>query len=180
MLARLYKYNFDPNQPRDDHGRWDNGGGSSSTVGPTETQVADASAGDLEVQHNVARTALRAVWQQSQKEGVEYGGFIYRRADGTYGATRTVSGWTGGIGRQEADVLMKEVPKGATITATFHTHVNNSLFSPEERENFSTLDITTSNKNNWDAYLGTAISGRLKYYNVREKGAPTDLGRLRE
>jgi hypothetical protein len=75
------------------------------------------------------------------------------------------------------DVVGSQIPPGATIAASYHTHVNNSFFTVLQRENFSATDISTSNAKGWDAYLGTGISGHLKHYSVKDK-TTRDLGRL--
>ena len=98
-LALLRKDNPDwADQPRNPAGESDGGQWSGDGNGSDESdQLAQGPNADLEAQHTTARNALSAVWKKSQQDRVEYGGFIYKNADGTYGTTSAVSGWTSGI-----------------------------------------------------------------------------------
>ena len=79
--------------------------------------------------------------------------------------------------QQTAEAVLQEIPEGATVTASYHTHINSPLATLREKENFSTRDIVTSRDRQWDAYMGTGISGHLLYYSFDEN-AVSDLGRL--
>ena len=88
------------------------------------TQVAETTLEGLKAQHEVARTAIASIWRQSQAEKRKYFGFIYRDQEGNYHATRAVPGVFMSVPQQTADALLQEIPEGATVTASYHTHFN--------------------------------------------------------
>lgn len=69
-----------------------------------------------------------------------YFGLIYRNPDGTCHATPAVPGVFTIVSASTIESAIKEVPEGATIAASYHTHVNTSAASVEGREEFSGRD----------------------------------------
>ena len=144
---------------------------------------AYAQQGDLSAQHEVARNALGKIIKKSIKEDAEYGGLIYQDLDGSILATDArTDGRSHGVNVAEK---LFDLPEGANILATYHTH---GAFSPGySNEQFSSYTnkqtgrlagyIGYSINNKIHAYLGTP-SKRLRFYNYGT-GKTSNLGRLK-
>ena len=118
-----------------------------------------------------AKAAIRDIWDKSQREGVEYGGWIYKNPDGTYSYTAPVTQgdpWGVNLGTP---------PNNAV--GHYHIHpgdppgADDENFSPEDRE-----DIRKRARDcpGFAGYLGTP-SGVIKKY-VPGKG-DSAIGRVR-
>ncbi|MGI9319304.1 MAG: DUF4329 domain-containing protein [bacterium] len=120
-------------------------------------------------QHNAARQVLNDVNPTSVAQNKEWGGYVYRNADGSYSYTNAVQG-------NATSVLLpapsSAAPNGSVTTASYHTH---AAFDPRyDNENFSPQDIISDELFGLDGYLATP-AGQFKYHNVRN-GRVTTLG----
>jgi len=120
------------------------------------------------------KAAIRDIWEQSQREGVEYGGWVYRNDDGTYSYTEPVRGTP-----DEVNFSDVGIPKGATHWGGYHTHVP---IPDGALENFSEVD------KNWvryycslPLYLGTpgGIIKKLEYDIFTNSYIEKAIGRVR-
>lgn len=108
-------------------------------------------------QHDAAFNVLNGINPVSVSENREYGGWIFREGNGTYGYTVPVRGVSDGVDPGAPT----SVPGGTTATAGYHTH---AAFDPRyDNENFSPQDIAFANGHRVDEYLGTP-AGAFKYY----------------
>ncbi len=120
----------------------------------------------LSAQHDAAFVALSGINPTSVRENREYGGWIYRNADGSFAHTAPVRGEPAGVDIGHPSV----VPAGTTATASYHTH---AAFDPRfDNENFSPQDILANRIFQVDGYLGTP-AGWMKYHDVRSGGIST-------
>jgi hypothetical protein len=106
----------------------------------------------------VARAVLNDINPVSIAQKREFGGFVFRNADGSFGNTAPIRG-------QAASVALPNpssaAPVGAVTTATYHTH---AAFDPRfDNENFSPTDIASDNFFGLDGYLGTP-AGAFKFH----------------
>lgn len=119
---------------------------------------------------NAARQVLNRINPVSVRENREYGGWIYRNGDGTYGFTGPVRGELASV-----DIgSPSSVPGGTVASASYHTHGG-----PDPRfdnENFSPSDILSDNLQRVDGYLGTP-AGFMKLHEFRN-GRISVLGRI--
>ncbi len=111
-------------------------------------------------QQQTARQVLNDVNPTSIAQNREWGGYIYRNADGSFSATNAVKGTA-------TSVLLPSpsnaAPTGAVTTASYHTH---AAFDPRyDNENFSPQDILSDALFRIDGYLATP-KGQFKYHNV--------------
>jgi hypothetical protein len=111
-------------------------------------------------QQQTARQVLNDVNPTSIAQNREWGGYIYRNADGSFSATNAVKGTA-------TSVLLPSpsnaAPTGAVTTASYHTH---AAFDPRyDNENFSPQDILSDTLFRIDGYLATP-KGQFKYHNV--------------
>lgn len=111
-------------------------------------------------QQQAARQVLNDVNPTSIAQNREWGGYIYRNADGSFSATNAVQGTA-------ISVLLPSpsnaAPSGAVSTASYHTH---AAFDPRyDNENFSPQDILSDTLFGIDGYLATP-KGQFKYHNV--------------
>jgi RHS repeat-associated protein len=67
-----------------------------------------------------AKAAIRYIWEQSQHEGVEYGGWIYGNEDGTYSFTKPVRGTPYEV---DPGDQAKVLPPGTFPAGGYRTHV---------------------------------------------------------
>jgi RHS repeat-associated protein len=116
------------------------------------------------------KAAIRDIWEKSQKEGAEYGGWIYKNPDGTYSYTAPVTQgdpWGVNLGTPPKNVV-----------GNYHIHPGNppgsddENFSPEDRENIRGWARRCPG---FAGYLGTP-SGVIKKY-VPGKG-DSAIGRV--
>ena len=124
---------------------------------------ADAEQGGFADQHEAARGILNEINPKSVRENREYGGWIVRSGDSTYGYT---SPRTGDID----SVSLGAKPGNAT--ATYHTHgsadprYDNEHFSPQDKRSDDIFGV--------DGYLATP-SGAFLFYDYRSRDV-TRLG----
>ena len=118
----------------------------------------------VEGQDNAAFQVLNRINPVSVRESREYGGFIYRNPNGSYGSTEPKRGQFKSINLGDVTI-----PNGTRRTASYHTHGDNN---PQyDNENFSPADIRADNAANIDGYLGTP-GGSMKHHDV-------ETGRIR-
>ncbi len=115
----------------------------------------------LSSQHAAARRVLNEINPVSVAQNREFGGYIFRNADGSYSSTSPIRG-------EAASVLLPPlsaaVPAGGTGAATYHTH---AAFDPRfDNENFSPTDIAADRAFSLDGYLATP-AGAFKYHELR-------------
>lgn len=101
---------------------------------------------------------LNGINPTSVRENREYGGWVYRNQDGSYGSSRPVRG-------QAASVTLPNprtsTPSGSRITASYHTHAG---FDPRfDNENFSPQDLRSDNALGIGGYLATP-GGTFQYH----------------
>ena len=112
---------------------------------PFQTDCGCATAGSFKGpsgQSKAAATALDAIYGKSQSEHTEYGGRIYKRADGSLGFTTPVKGGREPDGTPSVDVdagggVGSRIPAGTTNAGIYHTH---PLIPGYDGEIFSTAD----------------------------------------
>ena len=107
---------------------------------------------------DAAFAVLNRINPVSVRENREFGGWVYRNQDNTYGSSNPVRGGP-------ASVILPNpatsTPPGSTITASYHTH---AAFDPRfDNENFSPTDISTDNRLGIGGYLGTP-GGTFQYH----------------
>ncbi len=112
------------------------------------------------VQHDAGFMALNSINPKSVRENREYGGWIYRNADGSYSHTRPVKGDATSVDIGPPSVA----PVGTAATATYHTHA--AFDARFDNENFSPTDTLSDRFFGVDGYLGTP-AGFMKYHNVQ-------------
>jgi RHS repeat-associated protein len=131
-------------------------------------------------QDQTAAEALSVANPKSIKDNLEYGGYIYRTEDGTYGYTSPLAGTETGFSPSSAAGL---VPEGAVIVGDYHTHGDYSIVDSNGRivrtgdptrdhfnsDNFSTGDYRgikadAGGNRAYRGYLGTP-SGVFKAYD---------------
>lgn len=114
----------------------------------------------IRTQHDAARETLNRINPVSVRQNREYGAWVYRNRDGTFGYTQPIAG-----GVASVDIGPKSsVPRGTVATASYHTHGG-----PDPRynnEEFSPSDILSDNLQRVDGYLGTP-AGRFLYHEFR-------------
>jgi hypothetical protein len=120
-------------------------------------------------QQMAARQVLNEVNPKSIAQNREWGGYVYRNADGSYSFTNARQG-------NATSILLPSpqtaAPSGAVTTASYHTH---AAFDPRyDNENFSPQDILSDTLFRIDGYLATP-AGQFKYHNVRN-GRVSTLG----
>ena len=81
----------------------------------------------LSPQDQSAVNALDVGNPQSIKDNLEYGGFVYKKPDGSYGYTNPLQGTDQGFNPGNAIPL---VPGGSNIVGDYHTHGDYSLSDP--------------------------------------------------
>jgi hypothetical protein len=148
-------------------------GGGAATGGAGKKPKRDGFA----TQDEAARAALEESNPKSIKDNREYGGYIYKDRDGTYGYTKPIKGSEDGV-----DLGKTSVPAGKTEVGNYHTHGDYSIIDPKtgkivrtsdpkrddfDSDNFSQPDIDTdkvmgAGKPGYRGYLGTP-SGVFKY-----------------
>ena len=125
----------------------------------------------LDGQHAAARSALNTINPTSVAQNLEYGGYVYRNADGSYSTTAPISGTPISL---ELPPISVATPAGTTTTASYHTH---AAFDPRfDNENFSATDISTAVTFRLDGYLGTPM-GAFKWHQIRS-GRIITLGQI--
>ena len=113
---------------------------------------------------------------------MEYGGYIYKNSDGTYGYTTPLPGTEAGFDLSSANHL---VPKDSIIVGAYHTHADYSVYDPADptkiiRTSDPTLDDFNSDhfsqqdlrvftyqagtNSNYRGYLGTP-NGTFRAFN---------------
>ena len=122
--------------------------GSSSSDSSTRSQA----------ETDAAFAVLNRVNPQSIRENREFGGWIYRNQDNTFGSSTPVRGGAASVTLPSPAV---STPIGSTVTASYHTH---AAFDPRfDNENFSPQDIAADNSVGIGGYLGTP-GGTFQYH----------------
>lgn len=110
-------------------------------------------------QHEAAYRVVNRINPRSVRENREYGGWVYRNGDGSYGSTAPVRGTYDSV---NLGIPGQVVPSGTVATASYHTH---GAFDPRyDNENFSSQDFRVDAYWNVDGYLGTP-SGHFLYHD---------------
>ena len=175
------------------------GSGASSGAGPGADAGAAAGGGAgtggavnpgpvFATPDEAARAALNAANPQSIARNQEFGGVIYRDANGKYGYTGPVGGTDQGFDPSQAPA-----PPGTTVVGDYHTHGDYSTVDPAtgravrtndpskdqfNSDNFSPTDkagiaADAHGDPNYRGYLGTP-SGQFKSYDP-STGVVSDL-----
>ncbi len=141
--------------------------------------------GGFDTQHDAAKAALKAINETSIKEDVEYSGVIFEMEDGTFGYTiARTDGLSHAVNTMAAKGM---VPKGAKITANYHTHGDftsmrsNNSFSKEyvDRKTGQIKgDLGLARRRKMDAYLA-GYSNRVKYFSYADNKV-SSLGKLKK
>lgn len=121
--------------------------------------------------NQAAFEVLNEINPKSVSENVEYGGYIYRNADGSFASTEPIRGDVSSV---LLPPISSVVPGDAIACASYHTHAG-----PDPRfdnENFSPTDLATNVYFKLDGYLGTP-AGAFKLHNYRT-GQITTLGTI--
>lgn len=105
---------------------------------------------------DAAKDALRYICSMSRTADREYGGWIYRRRDGTFSYTPPVRGY-----KHDADFFQQPIPPGTIQVGSYHSHGD---YSGNDDEEYSYNDRRAA------AHLGTPAymvppSGHMKRYN---------------
>ncbi len=111
-----------------------------------------------QTEREAAFLVLNGINPTSVRENREYGGWVYRNQNGTYGSSSPVRG-------QAASVTLpspsSSTPSGSRITASYHTHAG---FDPRfDNENFSPQDLRSDNALGIGGYLATP-GGTFQYH----------------
>lgn len=123
------------------------------------------------VRNNAAFDIMNQINPLSVQQNREYGGWIYRNADNTYGYTSPIPGTVASVNIGNPAT---SVPAGTVANASYHTHGG-----PDPRfdnEHFSPQDITSDRLARVDGYLGTP-AGFLKLHDYLT-GKITVVGRI--
>ena len=143
------------------------GAGLAISSGSSSSDDAQRFAG----QHGAAYDVLNGINPRSVAENREYGGYIYRNADGSFSSTAPVKGTANSV---LLPPISSVIPGGANARASYHTHAG-----PDPRydnENFSPVDIAADIQFRLDGYLGTP-AGRFRFHDV-SAGTITTLGSI--
>jgi hypothetical protein len=108
--------------------------------------------------------AMQHANKESVKESREYGGWVYKNADGTYSYDPPVRG--------SKDGLTNMPSKGPDDVVWYHTHGSNDPGYDNENFSGATGDKGYSDANNADGYVATP-SGAIKKYDVTTKNVTT-------
>ncbi|MCF6219479.1 MAG: hypothetical protein L3J65_00045 [Robiginitomaculum sp.] len=140
---------------------------------------------------NLLAQEMRRALRDPRVERFELGGLIYRRADGTIGASPWVSGTSSGV-----DIFSAPIPAGATIIGGWHTHPTGTwAVDPitgaytSAGQYFSRNDLSIANPE----WVGRELDGGLAYsrsqrgflglglaLNANRPGVPRGLFFLRD
>ena len=118
-------------------------------------------------QNEAARKSLNDVNPVSIKQNREYGGYVFRNADGSYSSTEPIPGSTLNISLPDEMFI---TPSTSTTTAIYHTHGARGI------ETFSGLDFHWFRSSQLDGYVSTP-RGSFQYYNL-ESNRVFDLGKV--
>jgi hypothetical protein len=132
------------------------GAGVSLSSGSNSTDDAERFAG----QNEAAFKVLNGINPRSVAENREYGGYVYRNADGSFANTNPVKGTVNSV---TLPPISQVVPSSARVRASYHTHAG-----PDPRydnENFSLTDLSANDFFGIDGYLGTP-GGLFKFHDL--------------
>jgi len=144
---------------------------SSGSSGQDEANREVPFAVDIQAQHDAARAVLNNINPVSVRQNVEFGGYIFQAADGSYASTAPIRGEVASV---TLPLPQFAIPSGTRARASYHTHAG-----PDPRfdnENFSPTDLASDVEFNLDGYLGTP-AGRFRYHEVAT-GRISTLGRI--
>ena len=111
-------------------------------------------------QNGAAKQVLNELNPRSIQQNREWGGYVSRRADGTYSSTPGIPGEAASVSLPAPE---NAVPGGSIATASYHTH---GAFDPRyDNENFSPQDIFSDIIFGLDGYLGTP-QGQFKFHDL--------------
>lgn len=97
-----------------------------------------------------AFNVLNGINPTSVRQNREFGGWVYRNQDGTYGSSTPVRGEAASVTLPNP---VTSTPSGSRITASYHTHAG---FDPRfDNENFSPQDLRSDNSLGIGGYLAT-------------------------
>jgi uncharacterized Zn-binding protein involved in type VI secretion len=150
------------------------GGGISGSSGSSKEPKRDG----FKSSDAAAKAALKEANPKSIKANKEYGGLIYKKADGTYGYTKPAAGTGDSFNPHKIST-----PPGTTVVGDYHTHGDYSVEGKDgnpvrtsnpkkddyNSDNFSDDDILgitddAKGKSEYRGYLGTP-SGTFKVFD---------------
>ncbi len=109
-------------------------------------------------EREAAFIVLNGINPTSVRENREYGGWVYRNQDNTYGSSNPVRGEAASVTLPNPET---STPSGSRITASYHTHAG---FDPRfDNENFSPQDIRSDIALGIGGYLATP-GGSFQYH----------------
>ena len=109
-------------------------------------------------QEEAAFRVLNQINPVSVRESREFGGYVYRNPNGSYGYTNPKRGQYKSINLGDV-----RIPNGTRRTASYHTHGNDD---PQYvNEEFSPTDIRSNRLSGIDGYLGTP-AGKMKFFDL--------------
>ncbi len=118
-------------------------------------------------QNEPARQVLNGINPTSVAQNREFGGYVYRNADGSFSATQPIPGEAASVSLPPP---ASAAPQGAVTTASYHTH---AAFDPRfDNENFSPQDIISDILFRIDGYLGTP-AGQFKFFDLSSRQITT-------
>jgi len=127
---------------------------SSGGGGETDSKARFAT------QNESAKDVLNAINPQSIAENREYGGYVYRNADGSYSSTNPIKGEVASVSLPDP---RSAAPSRAVTTASYHTH---AATDPRYvNEEFSPQDILSDTIFGLDGYLATP-RGQFRFHDV--------------
>lgn len=107
---------------------------------------------------DVAFAVLNRINPVSVEQNREFGGWVYRNQDNTFGSSTPVRGGPASVTLPSP---ASSTPAGSRVTASYHTH---AAFDPRfDNENFSPQDISSDNRLGIGGYL--AIPGGTFQYH---------------
>ena len=122
--------------------------GSSSSDSSTRSQA----------ETDAAFAVLNSINPESIRQNREFGGWVYRNQDNTFGTSTPVRGEAASVTLPNPFLV---IPSGSALTASYHTH---AAFDPRfDNENFSPTDIRSDNSLGIGGYLGTP-GGTFQYH----------------
>lgn len=109
----------------------------------------------------------------------EFGGYIYRRPDGTFSYTPGLHGYK--YDMRNLGSPTEEVPKGIKAVGSYHTHGDYDDTGYHDPESYSDNDMFLAHRYGIPSYLGTPLGKIMRYdpYPNESGGYERTIGRCR-